>query len=583
MENTNDIQIDPKLQQLIDNKTSGYEYRKRRQDQWREIYSLYRNRVQVNRFTQRQSINMPLMKKTVRTLLKDVDDMPLLFFKSNDNDEQTEKFLNAYWERFLDTQKLVIKDIMDKRQDMLFGRTFDFMNIEDGEITIKIVDPEDILVDRYCDPSNLNTAAFLVHLHIYKPISEIKNNKKYNTQAIADLVEWYKNEKGLIKSQENQDMAARKQEKMQDMGLDDAHNPILQEAYVELSIHINKKNIDGIRQYYYTVQAEDRYILYEDTLENVIGKTDDHYWRTHLPYGTWADDVEVQDFWSDSVGDIIVPINKTLNIYISQQAESRVLRGFGMNYYNSNMVDQFEPSTVVPGPWKWVPLPIKDNANIRDVLQKVEFPDVGDGINEMQYIENIANEATGATQTQQGTKIERQVTLGEVQLALGEAKERIKGMTKFYTDAWKYRGERFVKLIEAAGSKLNEVDLYKEGRNNDAMFKKTVDPNNWKTKSGWTCKIWSQEDKDTNDDNKLQKLNYLMTAMPNNPKVREIYNRSVLEFSDVSPDEIAQIMEIEQNVSKQIAEQQGAGMPMQPGQPMQPMPMQNAPQQPAMQ
>ena len=46
--------IDPELQVLLGNKQDGYNYRERRQQDWTENYTLYRDRVTINRLTQRQ-------------------------------------------------------------------------------------------------------------------------------------------------------------------------------------------------------------------------------------------------------------------------------------------------------------------------------------------------------------------------------------------------------------------------------------------------------------------------------------------------------------------------------------------------
>src|SRR5690606_5719295 len=113
------------LQMLLNNKETGYNYRKRREEQWRENYELYRDKVIVNRLTQRQSVNLPLMKTTLRTLLKDVDDMPVIVFENLDNDKEAEIFLNEYWKWTLEQNNAEIQDVVDKKQDFFFGRTFD--------------------------------------------------------------------------------------------------------------------------------------------------------------------------------------------------------------------------------------------------------------------------------------------------------------------------------------------------------------------------------------------------------------------------------------------------------------------------
>src|SRR5690606_40920604 len=93
----------------------------------------YRDTVTINRLTQRQSVNIPLMKQTIRTLLKDVDDMPVIEFENLDNDKQAEIFKNEYWKYTVEINNMELQDIVDKRQVFLFGRSFDQWQVIDGD------------------------------------------------------------------------------------------------------------------------------------------------------------------------------------------------------------------------------------------------------------------------------------------------------------------------------------------------------------------------------------------------------------------------------------------------------------------
>src|ERR1043165_922768 len=159
--------VGPEMEMLRNNKKDGYNYRYRRTFDWDENYELYRDKVQVNRLTQRQSVNIPLMKQSVRTLLKDVDDMPVLLFKNRDNNKQAEVYKNEYWKKTVEHNKMDLQDILDKRQVFLFGRSFDQWQIGDGMVKMTVQDPMDILVSRYVDPFDLNTSRFLIHTHIF--------------------------------------------------------------------------------------------------------------------------------------------------------------------------------------------------------------------------------------------------------------------------------------------------------------------------------------------------------------------------------------------------------------------------------
>lgn len=85
------------LETFKTNTESDRKFRERRHPQWTENYELYRDTVITNRLSQRQSVNVPLMKETIKTILANIDDAPDLYFENLDNDKQKELFMNEYW------------------------------------------------------------------------------------------------------------------------------------------------------------------------------------------------------------------------------------------------------------------------------------------------------------------------------------------------------------------------------------------------------------------------------------------------------------------------------------------------------
>ena len=565
------------LQMLLNNKETGFNYRKRREDKWRENYELYRDEVTINRLTQRQSVCLPLMKTTLRTLLKDIDNMPVMFFENLDNDKQAEVFQNEYWKWTLEQNNAELQDIVDKKQDFFFGRTFDSWQIEDGRIRFDIEDPEDMLVDRFMNPYDLDSSRFLIHTHIFKPLSSLKNNPDYDQDQVKELEEYFKSTLGIIKAKDNENSLQRKNQKLSDMGVPDMDAPLLGETYVELTMHfvfrsgekVNGKVVDD--QIFVYVEAEERCILMKKPQEEIIGVTKDHYWRNHFRYNTWGDDIDKQDFWTDGIADIVRTPNKVLNSWFSQLVENRTLRNFGMHYYDSSLkADGFVPGTFEARPWGWYPVPGKPS----DVLQKVDIPDLSESLDEMTYVTTMTEKATGATPGQQGINPPAGTPLGTTQIVEGEAKARTQGISKFYTFVWKKRGEKFLKLIEAGADKLDAVKIYKKGRNTDDVHAREIAPRDWMTKSGYQVQVWSQDEKDSKDMKNMEKLNAVIINMPDNPKLREIYQRKLLEFADLTPDEVTAVMEFEK--MKVMMPAMGGtmgqpGQPPPPGMPGQPL------------
>lgn len=551
-----EVLLSPEVQMLNNNRTEGHAYRERRVPDWTETYELYRDKVTYNRLTQRQSVNLPIMKGQIRTILKDIDDMPVIYFENLDNDKQAELFKNEYWKWTVNVNQMDLQDIVDKRQVLLFGRSFAQWQIKDGRVVMTVQDPMDILISRYVNPFDLHSSRYLIHINIFVPLSSLKKNKDYDPVVVAELEQYYRTRMGLLKADQNEKDLQEKNQKMRDLGVPDVDDPVLGETYVELALHFmyrddeveldsEGKTVEIPTQIYLYVLAEHSRLLLKKKLESVIGVTEDHYWRTHFPYDSWADDLERQDFWSDAVGDMIRTPNKILNSWFSQMVENRTLRNFGMHYYNSNL-EGFNPQVMQPIPWGWYGIPVPANGSLESVMKKVDIPDLSESLDEMEFLLQLTEKSSGATSGAQGAPSERQITLGEFKATLVEAKERVKGMSKFYTPVWKERGMMFLKLLEAAPDKLDAVKINKKGRNTNNIYQREVAAKDWKTPLGYRVKVWSQDEKDTDDINMLTKQNAVKSAMPDNAKVAEIYQRRLLEWADYTPDEINEIMQLEE-------------------------------------
>ncbi len=64
------------------NTASDLKFRERRHPQWTENYELYRDTVITNCLTQRQSVNVPFMKETIKTILANIDDAPAWYLRT---------------------------------------------------------------------------------------------------------------------------------------------------------------------------------------------------------------------------------------------------------------------------------------------------------------------------------------------------------------------------------------------------------------------------------------------------------------------------------------------------------------------
>src|ERR1035441_7601736 len=84
-----------------DNERNAFKFRERRHQEWTDNYELYRNKVIINRLTQRQAVNIPLMKETLKTILANTDEFPAIEYEELGNDKDKEILFNEVWKDYV--------------------------------------------------------------------------------------------------------------------------------------------------------------------------------------------------------------------------------------------------------------------------------------------------------------------------------------------------------------------------------------------------------------------------------------------------------------------------------------------------
>ena len=328
------------------------------------------------------------------------------------------------------------------------------------------------------------------------------------------------------------------------------------EVHLRLSGEPNEDEIDGIEIHRVPREPIDREVMlgYSKFKEAV-------YKECHYNANAFAKDCTQMEGYEE-----FNKVNDYFLKFFSQLVENRTLRNYNMHYYDSTVPD-FVPQTYEPEPWGWYPLPGKPS----DVMTTVQVPDLSESLDEMQFIIQIAEKAVGATSTQAGSVEDRERTLGEVQLALANAQDRVRSIAVYYTEAWKDFGLKYIRMLEASRDKLDPITIAKEGRLGKKMYQKEISPKQYSTKSGYKVEVSLLGEKQEADLDNLQKLDASLRAMPLNVALRRIYNRKLLEFANLSVEQIQQVEEFEsQNPTPVVTgeegesrtkEDEGAGIP----------------------
>ena len=557
------------LAKLKIEKQVGIDYQKHRHLPWTEIYNLYRDIVETNELTQRQEVNVPILKETKKTLLSRIDEAPDIVFdclQKGAEGKQKEIVINEIWEQDVEQCNFHGVDIMEKNNVLLFGRTFKKLNFIDGEFKVEVPGKFDIVIDPKVSPLDIETAGFLVHLHIFRKLKDILANSKYTDEGKEELKKYLQegvDEEGgtgqLIQFPEDANSEAKEQT-LKDLGVDNFEEFGAANIEIELNEHYtciwDKKKQKFVR--HIVIVAADNAILFNKTLKETIGVD---FW----PFTTWADDLDNEDFWNDGMGDTVRVPNKVMNIYFSTMLENREYRNLGMMWYLP--VSGFDPQTFEPEPFGMYPAPLIESGGryltVEQVIKQMDIPALEDNLISIDFLIKIVERATSATAIEKGVSEKKQITLGEVEQLAAKSAERIVSMAKFYRRAWKEFAWKWRAIREANTSDKTPLKLYKKGYRGN-YFEKTVYKKDWYAKEGYKERVLSSSEQEAEKISGLRKLIALKNQYPADIVIQKIVKRRMLETFDLSPDELREIKDAEEQMPIQQIPEQGISPPVAP-------------------
>lgn len=556
MEQLSQFPIDENMIKLLNEKKSAKEFQERKHEDWNENYELYRNKVKTNRLTQRQAVNIPLMKETIKTLLSRVDDPPRVDWKELSGDEMKELIYEEIWQDFYKTNKLEARDSLDKKNVLLYGISTKKLNIDSKGVLVDVLDPFDVMYDPLMNPMDVETARFIVQINIFKSLREIMANDRYDKEAKEKLKIWLLSEKGIVASQQNKEQWEKKLERLKSMGVTNSEFPYFAggDVIVNLTEHYTERWNTKTQKFErrVVVYADDSIALLDEKLEDLIGINE-------YPFTFWTEDIESGDIYPDSVGDLVRTPNKILNIWFSQQVENRTLQNFQMHWYDAS-VQGYTAQTYEPGPGRMLPAPGDPNKTI----MPVQINGLDETFNAINFLTNIVERATGATAIEKGQSESGQQTLGEIQILVGKAGERSLNMQKFYRQSWYELCKKWDKIMQS--NTFKQMKLYKTGRSGK-MYEKIVTASEWKSEAGYEPTVSSTSEIENEQVKSLQKWGYVLAQYPNNTSLKKIAQKRQLEMLDLNPSELKEVADEEEKVQEMMAQQMMMQQQAQPQQP----------------
>lgn len=532
-----------KLLKLLNEKKSGREFQARKHQDWNENYELYRNKVRTNRLTQRQVVNVPLMKETIKTLLSKVDDAPDVQWKEKSGDEMKEIIYQEMWNDEFREEDLEQKDLLDKKNVFLYGLSTKTLNLDSDGICINVEDPFNIVFDPIMSPLDIESARFIIQQNIFRPLRDILVDERYTQAGRDQLAHWLASDKGLVQSAKNKVEFEKSIERLRAMGVQNENFGVFSagDVLVNLTQHFTSlwdKESNSFKRHV-VIYADDTIELMDDLLVDCVGIEE---W----PMEVWYEDPETNDPYPDGVADLVRTPNKILNIWFSQQVENRTLQNFQMHWFDAT-VQGYQPQTYEPGPGRMLPAPGDPNKTI----MPVSINGLDETMKSMDYLIHMVERGTGATAIEKGEQDSNaRTTLGEVQLLAGKASERAKTMSKFYKASWYKLAKKWDKMMQA--NRFPKMTLYKTGIDGK-VYEKVVYSADWKSKAGYEPLVESSSEQEADDIKTIQKFGFVIAQNPANMALKRIAQKRQLKVLDLTAPELKEVEEEELKIQQQAA------------------------------
>lgn len=541
--------VSAKLTKLLNEKKAGREFQIRKHSNWNDNYDMYRGRVKTNRLTQRQPVNIPLMKETIKTMLSRVDDPPSVKWTENSGDGIKELVYQEIWDKNYAKEELELKDILDKKNVLIYGLSTKMLNLKDDGVGIDILDPFNIVFDPQGRPLDVESCRFVVRQNIFKRLRDILVDDRYSEKGKDELKLWLATDKGIVQSGKNKIEWEKSMQRLRDMGVQNDKFPVfaggdvivnLTEHYTELW---NQKTKSYERRV--VVYADDTIELMDEPLIDLIGVD---LW----PFDYWSEDPETNDIYPDSVADLVRDPNKIINVWFSQQVENRTLQNFQMHWFDAT-VQGYQPQTYEPGPGRMLPAPGDPNKTILPVA----INGLDETFTAIDFLTNVVERGTGATAIEKGEPEQGVQTLGEVKILVGKAAERSKTMAKFYRAAWYRVAKKWDAMMQA--NSFPKMQLYKTG-SSGKVYEKTVYNPDWKSKAGYEPNVASSSEQEADQLKSIQKFSVVLSQFPDNEALKQILLERELKSLDLTSTELLMIKKGQEEAQKLKEQQMKANM-----------------------
>lgn len=381
------------LDQYMKEKTAAMKQRQRFATSWIKNEQLY-NGTPTTTLITRSNLHVPKVFEAVSTASARMGRMPELQFDTKpEKDENASTIMKHNW--LYDARRSRLDEIfrLSKVECGLYSRAIIQMIPGNDGNRFELVDTLSFLISPIAN--TIRTARNLGKQFIYKTMTEIEmeaDDMEYDKGEIKIMKDEKVANDKTVRNSNNEDQSLRNL-RLAYLGLQDTQN--LGIDVVELT---EWYTWIGNEQVVMTV-ADDKYILRIITLKEAR--------LPRWPFSSYALYPRGVAFWVPSVADIHRDPNLATDVTVNQMIDNNTYRNFGMLFVDSS--SGLKQSSITPRPLGVTPVNTA-GGKIRDKVWQFIPPEITQSINTAQFINGIADNASGLSSIPAGSRGKSSVT-----------------------------------------------------------------------------------------------------------------------------------------------------------------------------
>ena len=494
---------------------------------WRANESMYYGQKEVDETT-RANVSLGQMQEFVHTLLSKIDN-PLVFkyFKRKNSQLKRVKYLNSLKESDADIDFWDLKDIVGKKQGIIYGRAVYLYyadSINGYKAHLEPIDVYDFLIDSSASGIDIESAMYMGHWGVVKTIKDLKDgvkSKLYNKLAVKEITESGGN------SNENNQEETNKQQRSYD---------------TEATGKKEENNANKFKfwQWITTYEGERYYLLMNNSGKWIRCELlTDMFTSNMFPYWSWACFPDLTEFWTPSYCDYIREIIAAQEVSINQMLDNAEAINKPQKIVRVRAIEDM--SKIVKYKKDGI-IPVKGDVSVRDAVQFVEVPSINTPMLVFDKLQYIKDRASSVGDNEAGMADEE----GKVGIYEGNqvaAADRFGLLNKSYAFGYK----RFAKLYEWGIkdhlSKKVAIDILgPDGVEMKKISKRDI----FKKGDEFGCLVEASNAEITNSlQNQAYKLKFI-TSQAQNPLVNPLkVFELAAKVSGLSADEIRELLDVQ--------------------------------------